>query len=72
MKKIEINGFKAFGEPICLDFDREEKSIVLYGENGSGKSSIFDAMLIAFYRHRLLVRFGIRMFGCILISFLIL
>lgn len=34
MKKIEINGFKAFGEPICLDFDREEKSIVLYGENG--------------------------------------
>ena len=54
MKKIEINGFKAFGEPICLDFDREEKSIVLYGENGSGKSSIFDAMLIAFYRHRLL------------------
>lgn len=56
MKKLEINGFKAFGEPICLDFDTKEKSMVLYGENGSGKSSIYDAMLLAFHRSRLLAK----------------
>ena len=54
MKTLDISGFKAFGDRITLDFGPEEKSMVLYGENGSGKSSIYDALLLVFYRHCLL------------------
>jgi len=33
---------------------RDNKNLLLYGENGSGKSSIFEAIKLIFYRERLL------------------
>ena len=56
MKTLDISGFKAFGDRITLDFGPDERSLVLYGENGSGKSSIYDALLMVFYRHCLLAK----------------
>lgn len=52
MKKIEMNNFKAFNSRIALILDN--KNLLLYGENGSGKSSIFEAIKLIFYRERLL------------------
>lgn len=48
MNNLRIKGFKVFSEPI--DILLEEKNILLYGENGSGKSSIFEALKIIFLR----------------------
>lgn len=48
MKNIKIEGFKAFNEPLELNI--EEKNVLLYGENGAGKSSMFDAFKIIFLR----------------------
>lgn len=46
IKSIKINNFKFFGEstPIVLD----GKNLLLYGENGSGKSSIYNALYTIF------------------------
>ena len=42
--KLEIRNFKFFDEVEPLDF--EGKNVLLYGENGSGKSSIYWAIKI--------------------------
>ena len=39
--KIEIEGFKAFPQKFELELD-EGKNLLLYGETGSGKSSISE------------------------------
>lgn len=49
MEKIEINKFKAFNTRIALILEPEKKNLLLYGENGSGKSSIFEAIKLIFY-----------------------
>lgn len=54
MEKIEINKFKAFNSRIALILESEKKNLLLYGENGSGKSSIFEAIKLIFYKERLL------------------
>ena len=54
MQNIEISGFKAFGKAVTLDFDAQQKSVMLYGENGSGKSSIYDALKLVFFRQKML------------------
>lgn len=54
MEKIEINKFKAFNTRIALILKPEKKNLLLYGENGSGKSSIFEAIKLIFYKERLL------------------
>ncbi|MDO4552178.1 MAG: chromosome segregation protein SMC [Bacillota bacterium] len=41
-KRIEIQGFKSFAEPVSIDFDEGITCIV--GPNGSGKSNISDAL----------------------------
>ncbi|WP_061869378.1 ATP-binding protein [Prevotella intermedia] len=41
IKEIEIEGFKAFPNKFTLALD---KNLLLYGENGSGKSSIYYAL----------------------------
>ena len=42
ISKIEIEGFKAFPKYFSLDFG--DKNLLIYGENGSGKSSIYYAL----------------------------
>ncbi|MEI6973036.1 MAG: AAA family ATPase, partial [bacterium] len=41
--KISLQGFRAFDEPFELDLDGG-KNLLLHGENGSGKSSIYMAL----------------------------
>jgi energy-coupling factor transporter ATP-binding protein EcfA2 len=41
--KISLQGFRAFDEPFDLELDGG-KNLLLYGENGSGKSSIYLAL----------------------------
>lgn len=41
IKEIEIEGFKAFPNKFSLKLD---KNLLMYGENGSGKSSIYYAL----------------------------
>src|SRR5690554_6946791 len=42
LKKIKIDGFKSFANPIVIDFPAPFTAIV--GPNGSGKSNIVDAI----------------------------
>jgi len=42
LKRLEIQGFKSFARPVCLDFGPGITGIV--GPNGSGKSNISDAL----------------------------
>lgn len=51
MKKIVINNFKAFSEELSIDLDN--KNFLLYGENGAGKSSIYEALRIAFFNDKI-------------------
>jgi len=44
--KIEIKDFRAFPGPGTYIFDLDDgKNLLIYGENGSGKSSLFYALL---------------------------
>ena len=50
IKEIEIEGFKAFPNKFSLELD---KNLLMYGENGSGKSSIYyglHALLQSVYK----------------------
>ena len=42
VEKIEIKGFKAF--PTDFELKLDGKHLLMYGENGSGKSSIYYAL----------------------------
>ena len=42
-KRIELNGFKSFADPVTIEFTDGITCIV--GPNGSGKSNISDAIL---------------------------
>lgn len=42
LKRLEIQGFKSFAQPVCLEFGPGITAIV--GPNGSGKSNISDAI----------------------------
>ena len=46
INKIELKNFKFHHD---LEFDIKEKSCLIYGENGTGKSSIYDALYSNFY-----------------------
>lgn len=52
MNNLKIKGFKAFKDEVEIRLD--EKNLLLYGENGAGKSSIFEAIKLTFFRDRLL------------------
>lgn len=54
MEKIEINHFKAFKSRIALIPTANRKNLLIYGENGSGKSSIYEAIRLVFYNKRVL------------------
>ena len=55
MRSLEIENFKAFlteQESIKIEF--EEKNFLLYGDNGAGKSSLYEALKLSFYHKKLL------------------
>lgn len=42
---IEIKNFRAFkGSPLKINLRQTGKNLLVYGENGSGKSSLFFAL----------------------------
>ena len=45
IRTLTIEGFRAFGRSVMLDLDAE--AVVIVGANGSGKTSVFDAILWA-------------------------
>ena len=42
--KIEIKNFKAFRGPDVIDLGEKGQNLLLYGENGSGKTSLYKAL----------------------------
>lgn len=57
MKKLTLANFKAFGEDV-VSFGGETqeghpKNILCYGENGAGKSSVYEAIKYIFHRERI-------------------
>lgn len=55
MKTIQISKFKAFGERsfeanLCRNGDKKPRHLLIYGANGSGKTSIQEALKYAFFR----------------------
>lgn len=60
IKRIEIQGFRGIREPLVLDLvapdGKTVPQIVVAGPNGSGKTSVLEAVLLALGRDDLLVR----------------
>jgi AAA domain len=52
MNKLKIDSFKAFETAVVIPLDGL-KNLLLYGENGAGKSSIYQAIKVAFFKDRL-------------------
>lgn len=50
MNKISIKHFKAFNE---VEIDNLSSSMLIYGENGAGKSSLYDALSLIFYHTKI-------------------
>jgi len=46
IKSLTVKGFKGFGNEITIDFTNNGKNLVIYGENGSGKTSIMEALKV--------------------------
>jgi len=49
--KLEIESFKAFKNKIIID--NQDKNLIIYGENGAGKSSIYEALKIVYFKNRI-------------------
>lgn len=49
MQSIYLRNFRAFKDPIEIKLEDSEKHILLYGENGAGKTSIYDALELFFF-----------------------
>lgn len=52
MDSIKIAKFKAFEGEISIPLN-ERKNLLLYGENGAGKSSIYEALKITFFKEKI-------------------
>ena len=50
INNLKLDHFKAFREPAELVLDG--KNVLVYGENGAGKSSLYQALKIIFHRKR--------------------
>jgi energy-coupling factor transporter ATP-binding protein EcfA2 len=51
IKSLTLTDFRAFPGPAPAHFDLDGKNLLVYGENGAGKSSIFHA-LAGFFSHK--------------------
>lgn len=56
IQKINLESFKAFGaaKEFLICGGTEQRNLLVYGENGSGKSSLFEALRLFFFEDRLL------------------
>ena len=52
MNSIELDNFKAFKKTAQLPLDG--KSVLIYGENGAGKTSLFEAIKFFYFRQRIM------------------
>jgi predicted ATP-binding protein involved in virulence len=48
IKSLAIKDFKGFSSEIKINFRNNGKNLVIYGENGSGKTSIMEALKLLF------------------------
>lgn len=53
MNNIKVNHFKCFDSQVELNLP-DNSNLLLCGENGAGKSSLFEAIKIVFYREKML------------------
>lgn len=51
MQRLEIARFKAFYEP--LELQPEGRNLLVYGDNGTGKTSLCEALRLLFFHRRL-------------------
>ena len=51
MNKLQIKYFKAFENEMSISL--EGKNLLIYGENGAGKSSLYEAIKVVFFKPRL-------------------
>lgn len=49
MQKLKLTNFKAHKD---LEISFDNKNFLLYGDNGAGKSSIYEALKLVFYKNR--------------------
>ena len=57
ISSIKLKNFKAFNDTPdngMLNITLDGKNLLIYGDNGSGKSSIYEALKLSFYKRRLL------------------
>ena len=61
IKTITLNNFKAHTD-LIIDLNNK-KNCLLYGENGTGKSSFYEALKLYFFKNRLIKESDIDSFG---------
>jgi len=65
IEKITLNDFKAHTD-LVIDLNyknKPKKNCLLYGENGTGKSSFYEALKLYFFKQRLIKESNINSFG---------
>ena len=50
--KIEIKNFRAFYGKYLIDLHKAGKNLLVYGENGSGKTSLYQALMFFYSDHQ--------------------
>ena len=53
MENILLKNFKAHKKELQINFQNNAKNLLLYGDNGAGKSSIYEAIKLIFFREKL-------------------
>ena len=43
INRLKIEGFRGATQPLDLEFDASKPVVLIFGENGAGKSTIVDA-----------------------------
>ena len=52
MRNLKIENFKTFSQPFDLNSPNNE-NVLIYGENGSGKTSLYEAFHLYFFRDKI-------------------